>query len=259
MNQPSSPRHPLFASSRAASALFAAALLAGCGRGPVTPPAGPTAVGTIQFQMFVNGSIEPTHGDYIIAVNAVIASGTSVNPGESAGLPTIAEATAGSFTHWDQEFVFGFDTATSPFGFNYSYKVLGTGTTVVFVPIILTTNQFIFNPSLSVGTGTNNALSITLPISTLSIRSNPAGSNPATITSPPAVLLHVNYITLDTSHTPQDQLGCCGLMTTSYDLVIDLTTAATYFNQLTTPPTKSGPPDHDPDLFITGGQIIVNP
>ena len=208
--------------------------------------------------MFVMGSIEPTHGDYIIAVNAVTASGTSVNPGESAGLPTILEATAGSFTHWDQEFVYGFDTSTAPFGFNYSYKVLGTGTTVVFVPIILTTNQFIFNPSLSVGTGTNNALSITLPIAALSIRSNPNGSTPATVTSPPAVLLHVNYITLDTGHNPQDQLGCCGLATTSFDLVIDLTTAATYFNQLTSP-NAAGPPDHDNDLWITGGQITVNP
>lgn len=206
--------------------------------------------------MFVAGSITPAQGDYIIAVNAVTASGTSVNPGESAGMPTVAEAQALSYTHWDQEFVYGFDTTTAPNGFAYSYKVSTSGT-AIFVPIILTTNQFIFNPSLSSGTGVNNTLSITLPLASLSVRSNPIGTNPPTVTTPAAVLLHVNYITLDTSHQPQDQLGCCSLQTSGYDLLIDLSLANTYFNQLTTPPTKQGPPN--PNLFITGGQVIVTP
>jgi hypothetical protein len=255
MNQPSS-RRSRFASGLAASALLLS-LLVGCGRGPLTPPPGGGVVGTIQFQINVAGSITQSQGDYIIAVNAVTPSGSSVNPGESAGMPTIAEAQSGSFTHWDQEFVYGFDTTTAPNGFNYSYKVLGTGTNVVFVPIILTSNQFVFNPAISTAGGTNNTLSITLPISALSIRSNPSGSNPPTVTTPAAVLLHVNYITLATDHSPQDQLGCCSVQTTGYDLVVDLTTHATYFNQLTTPPGKQGPPN--PNLFITGGQIIVTP
>lgn len=246
-----------FAPWRVASALVIAALTASCGRGPLTPPPGPGAGGTITFQIFVAGSITQAQGDYIIAINAVTASGSSVNPGESAGMPTVAEAQAGSFTHWDQEFVYGFDTTIDPNGFNYSYKVVGSGGSATFVPIILTSNQFIFNPSLSTGTGVNNTLQITLPISQLSIRANPNGANPPTVTTPAAVTLHVNYITLDTNHNPQDQLGCCSLQTSGYDLVIDLTTANTYFNQLTTPPTKTGPPN--PNLFITGGQIIVTP
>jgi len=229
----------------------------GCGRGPLTPIMSVVPNGTIQFQMIVSGSITPSQGDYIIAVNAVTAQGTSVNPGESAGMPTVVEAQTGSFTHWDQEFVYGFDTGAQPNGFNYSYKVVGTGGAAIFVPIILTTNQFIFNPMLTTGNGVNNTMSIQLPIAALSIRGNPNGSNPPTVTSPAAVLLHVNFITLDTTHAPQDQLGCCSLQTSGYDLVIDLTTPATYNNQLTSPPTKMGP--SNPNLFITGGQIIVSP
>ncbi|HME80560.1 MAG TPA: hypothetical protein VKF82_00640 [Candidatus Eremiobacteraceae bacterium] len=253
------PRRSSFALARAASALLVAALLGACGRGPLTPPPISVVGGTIQFQLIVAGAITPAQGDYIIAVNAVTADGTSVNPGEPAGMPTVAEAQAGSFTHWDQEFVYGFDTTAAPNGFNYAYKALGTGGIVTFVPIILTTNQFIFNPSLSTGTGVNNTLSITLPIAALSIRSNPNGTQPPTVSSPAAVLLHVNYITTDNSptHVPQDQLGCCSLLTSGYDLPVDLTKSATYFNQLTSPPTKSGPAN--PNLFIAGGQIIVTP
>jgi hypothetical protein len=253
------PRRSLFAPLRAASALLAAAFMASCGRGPLTPPPVTVAGGTIQFQFTVAGSITQAAGDYIIAVNAVTSSGTSVNPGEPAGMPTVAEAQAGSFTHWDQQFVYGFDTIAQPNGFNYSYKTVGTGGIVTFIPIILTSQQFIFNPQISTGSGVNNTLSIQLPIASFSIRSNPNGTNPPTVAIPPAVLLHVNYITTDNSvnHTPQDQLGCCSLLTSGYDLVVDLTTKATYFNQLTTPPTKSGPAN--PNLFITGGQIIVTP
>lgn len=203
------------------------------------------------------GSITPAQGDYIIAINAVTAAGTSVNPGEAAGMPTVLEAQTGSFTHWDQEFVYGSDTVASPNGFNYSYKVVGTGGNAIFVPIILTTNQFIFNPQVSTGNGVNNTMSIQLPIAALFIRGNPNGSTPPTVTTPAAVLLHVNFITLDTTHAPQDQLGCCSLQTSGYDLSIDLTHAATYSSQLTSPPTKQGP--SNPNLFIAGGQIIVSP
>lgn len=233
----------------------------GCGRGPLTPVMSVVPGGTIQFQMVVGsggaGAITPAQGDYIIAVNAVTAQGSSVNPGESAGMPTVIEAQTGSFTHWDQEFVYGFDTVASPNGFNYSYKVVGTGGNAIFVPIILTSNQFIFNPQLSTGNGVNNTMSIQLPIAALFIRGNPNGATPPTVTSPAAVLLHVNFITLDTTHAPQDQLGCCSLQTSGFDLVIDLTQPATYSSQLTSPPTKQGP--SNPNLFIAGGQIIVSP
>jgi hypothetical protein len=254
-------RRPRFARWRFASALAAVAIIMGCGRGPLTPVMSVVPGGTIQFQMVVGsggtGAITPAQGDYIIAVNAVTAQGTSVNPGESAGMPTVLEAQTGSFTHWDQEFVYGFDTVAQPNGFNYSYKVVGTGGNAIFVPIILTSNQFIFNPQLSTGNGVNNTMSIQLPIAALFIRGNPNGASPPTITSPPAVLLHVNFITLDTTHAPQDQLGCCSLQTSGFDLVIDLTQPATYSSQLTSPPTKQGPAN--PNLFIAGGQIIVSP
>jgi hypothetical protein len=243
-----------------ASALLAALVVSNCGRGPLTPVISVIPPGTIQFQMNVAGSITPSQGDYIIAVNAVTSGGTSVNPGEAAGLPTILDANSGSFTHWDQEFVYGYDTGVQANGFNYAYKVVGTGGAVFFVPIILTANQFIFNPALTTGSGTNNTMSIQLPITQLFIRGNPNGTSPPTVSTPPAVLLHVNYMTKDT--TPgytagyTDQLGCCGLNTSGYDLVIDLTHSATYVNQLTSPPTKTGP--SNPNLFITGGQIIVS-
>jgi hypothetical protein len=254
-------RRSRFARWRFASALVAVAVLTGCGRGPLTPPLSVVPTGTIQFQMVVGsqgtGSITPAQGDYIIAINAVTNDGTSVNPGESAGMPTIAELLAGSFTHWDQEFIYGFDTTAAPNGFNYSYKVVGTGGAAIFVPIILTSNQFIFNPQLSTANGVNNTLSIQLPIAALFIRGNPNGSNPPTVSLPPAVRLHVNFITLDTTHTPTDQLGCCSVQTSGFDLVVDLTQAATYSSQLTSPPTKQGPAN--PNLFIAGGQITVSP
>jgi hypothetical protein len=256
-------RRSRFARWRFASALVALAVITGCGRGPLTPPLSVVPTGTIQFQMVVgsqgSGSITPAQGDYIIAINAVTSDGTSVNPGESVGMPTIAEALTGSFTHWDQDFVYGVDTLAQPFGFSYSYKVVGTGGVAIFVPIILTSNQFIFNPQLSTANGVNNTLSIQLPIAAFFIRGNPNSSNPPTVTSPPAVLLHVNYITATSlaPFAPTDQLGCCGVQTSGFDLVIDLTHAATYTAQLTTPPGKQGPAN--PNLFIAGGQITVSP
>jgi hypothetical protein len=255
-----SRRYP-FAPLRAASALLAAVLIGSCGRGPVTPPPPGISGGTIQFQFTVAGSITQSQGDYIIAVNGVLANGQSVNANDGPpGTPTVAEATSGSFTHWDQEFVYGFDTAASPNGFGYEYKTVGTGGIVTFIPIILTSNQFVFQPVISTGSGVNNTMSITLPLSTFSIRANPNGSTPPTVTTPVVTLLYVNFITTDNSasHVPQDQLGCCGLQTSGYQLPVDLTTGATYFNQLTSPPNKTGGPAN-PNLFISGGQIIVNP
>ncbi|HXM18133.1 MAG TPA: hypothetical protein VN934_04920 [Candidatus Tumulicola sp.] len=247
-----------FALLRGASALAALAVLAtSCGRGPVTPSTGAVTAGTITFQFTVSGTIVPSQGDYIIAVNSNTDPNTDVNSNETPGEPTVAEAQAGTFTHWDQEFVYGFDTSTSPNGFALSYKAVTAGGGITFVPIILTTNQFIFNPTQSVG-GTNNTFSITLPIAIFSIRANTQSTSPPTVTTPPAVRLHVNYITTDTGRTPQDQLGCCGVSTTGFDLVVLLNAGMQiYQNQLTTPPGKPGP--SNPNLFITGGMITVNP
>lgn len=257
-----------FALIRAASALAAsAALLAtGCGRGPVPGDFLPTpAGGTITFEFFVQGHIAPTEGDYIIAINSDIDANTDVNPNETPGEPTVQEAQVGSFTHWDQRFVYGFDTQNSPGMFLYFFKAVGTTggtTTITWVPIFLNPNQYVFVPSSSVGTGTNNAFSITLPISGLSRRSIPKGPSPApspTPTPAPATQIYVNFITTDNSTPPipQDQLGCCSLSTTGYTLLIPLGQAATFQSALTTPPNKTGP--SNPDLWITGGEIIVSP
>ncbi len=242
---------------RAASALVALFLLAMCGRGPVTPSQGVSTVGTITFQFVVAGSITPSQGDYIIVVNANTDPNTDVNPNETPGEPTVAEAQAGTYTHWDQQFVYGFDTTTAPNGFAMSYKALNTGGGITFIPIILTTNQFIFNPTQSVS-GTNNAFSITLPLSVFATSSRINSPSPPPSPPPPAVQLHVNFITTDTSHTPQDQLGCCGVGTSSFDLVVVLNQGRqVYQSQLTSPPGKPGP--SNPNLFITGGMITVNP
>ncbi|MGI8737161.1 MAG: hypothetical protein ACR2KS_07820 [Candidatus Eremiobacter antarcticus] len=236
------------------------AAMAGCGRGPVRPPQPIVSSHTIIFQFFVSGQINPSQGNYIIAINANTDPATNVNPGENPGQPTAQEAQGNPapYTHWDQEFVYGSSTSTQPNGFLYAYKVLssGTGTTTAqFLPIVLTSNQFTLIPNGSVGTGSNNALSITLPIAALSIRGNPQTSNPPTITTPPVTQIYVNYITTDTSGIPQDQLGPNGLNSTGYTQIINLTQPAT----ILLPNFSNAPGPSNPNLFITGGQIVVQP
>ncbi len=225
---------------------------------------GSASNGTITFEIFVQGQIDPNQGEYIIAINSNVDPNTSVNPNEAPGEPTVLEAQAGTYTHWDQEFVYGTDitgsTLVRPNGFIYAYKAINSisgSHTVTFVPIILNTNDFTFIPKTSNGFGTNNALLIRLPIADLSIRGNPSGMNPATVLTPPAAQVYVNFITLDMTRTPQDQLGCCGLNSTGYQLVIPLNQAATYISQLTPNSGKQGPAN--PNLFIIGGEIIVEP
>ena len=234
--------------------------LCGCGRGPVQAAKPVTQPGSITFELFVQGRIAPSQGDYIIALNANSDANTNVNPNETPGQPTVLEAQAGTYTHWDQELLYGFDTALQSNGFAYAYKAInnaGGGHAISFVPIILNSNDFTFIPNASTGNGSGNVLKISVPIADLSIRGNPNASTPPTIVTPPATLIYVNYITLDTTHTPQDQLGCCGLATTGYQLAVSLTQPATYLQQLTAPPGKAGP--SNPNLFISGGEIIVSP
>jgi hypothetical protein len=215
--------------------------------------------------MFVQGQIVPTQGTYIIALNVNLQQpdGTivDVNPNEAPGQPTIQEAQLGTYTHWDQAVFYGVGYTQQPAGFAYAYKALNTvggSHAISFVPIILNAGDYIFIPNASNGTGNGNVLQLRLPITDLSIRANPSGTNPPTIATPPAYQIYVNYMTLDATQTPQDQLGCCGLNSTGYQLVIPLTgTPQTYISQLTPPPTKQGP--LNPNLFITGGEIIVNP
>lgn len=240
------------------SAVAAAAL--GCGRGPVEPPPVVIITPTIQFQLYVNGQITPTQGNYIIAINANVSPTQNVNAAfsENPGMPTAQEAqgTPPTYTHWDQEFVFGSSSVAATNGFLYQYKVLtgGTGTTSVsFFPIILNTNNFQLITNASVGTGIGNVLSITLPLAGLSIRGNTASSVPPTISVPAVTQIFVNYITTDTFGVPQDQLGANGLGTVGYVLSVDLTKNATI--QLPNFSSATGP--SNPNLFLIGGQITV--
>lgn len=233
-----------------------------CGRGPVEPPPFVPFTQSIQFQLYVNGQINPSQGNYIIAINANTTPTSNVNAvsGESPGMPTANEGQGvpPTYTHWDQEFVYGSATAAATNGFNYNYKVVTGGgggpLSVRFFPIILNTNDFQLITNGSFGIGSGNMLSITLPLSTISIRANPSSANPPTITSPPVVLLYVNYITTDTTGVPQDQLGPRGLGTIGYAVAVPINT--NYSCQLPNFSSVSGP--SNPNLFIIGGQITVN-
>lgn len=243
-----------------AATVAVAATLTTCGRGPVEPPPVVSTQATITFQLFVSGQINPSQGNYIIAVNANVNPSTNVNPGEVPGEPTAQEAqgSPAPYTHWDQQFVFGSSQSAQPNGFLYAYKVLtgSAGTTrASFLPIVLNTNDFTLITNGNAGTGSGNVLSMTLPISELAIRGNPVSSNPPIITAPPVTFIYLNYITTDTTGVPQDQLGANGLATVGFTQTVDLTQAAT----IALPDFSSAPGPSNPNLFITGGQIIVKP
>lgn len=249
---------------RAVGICLAASLLAlapsACGRGPVEPPPITTVVPTIQFLLYVAGQITANQGNYIIAINADVTPTTNVNAafGETPGEPTAQEAqgSPATYTHWDQELIYGNSTLGQPNGFLYKYKVLSGSTgsaTATFLPIILTSNQFQLITNGSVGTGSGNVLAITIPLSELSVRGNPTSPNPPTITMPAVTQIYVNYITTDTNGVPQDQLGANGLGTVGFSQTVDLTQS----NTVTLPNFAGAPGPPNPNLFITGGQIIV--
>ncbi|MDQ6824472.1 MAG: hypothetical protein M3007_03290 [Candidatus Eremiobacteraeota bacterium] len=243
----------------AAAAACCLPLLWSCGRGPVEPIPGPVSPHAITFQLFVSNQINPSQGNYIVAINANVNSTSNVNPGEVPGEPTAQEAQGNPapYTHWDQEFVYGSSTQIQPNGFLYAYKVIsgGAGTHASFLPIVLNTNDFTLITNGNAGTGTGNVLSMTIPIAELFIRGNPVSSNPPTIITPAVTFIYVNYITTDTGGIPQDQLGQQGLGTQGFTQSVDLTHAAT----ITLPNFSNAPGPTNSNLFITGGQIIVQP
>lgn len=219
---------------------------------------------SIQFQVWVAGQITPTQGDYIVAINANINPSTNVNSvqGETPGEPTAQEAqgTPATYTHWDQELVYGSTTTAQPNGFVYNYKVLtgavGT-TTATFFPIVLTSNQFQLITNGSVGTGSMNMLSITVPLSEISVRGNPTSANPPTITTPAVTQLYVNYITTDTFGNPQDQLGALGLGTVGFTEIVNTNVTSQTTYSLPNFSSATGPANAN--LFLIGGQITVIP
>lgn len=236
-------------------------VVSACGRGPVEPPPFVPFTPSIQFQLYVNGQINASQGNYIIAINANTTPTSNVNAvsGENPGMPTASEGQGipPTYTHWDQEIIYGSATTAATNGFVYNYKVLtgGAGTTSVkFFPIILNTNDFQIVTNGSFGSGSGNLLSITLPLINISIRGNPSSANPPTIVTPAVTQIYVNYITTDTTGTPQDQLGPRGLGTIGYSIALPVN--ANYACQLPNFSSVSGP--SNPNLFIIGGQITVN-
>jgi hypothetical protein len=214
--------------------------------------------------MWVAGQITPSQGDYIIALNADVNSTTNVNAnaGETPGEPTAQEAqgTPATYTHWDQEIVYGYTTSGYANGFLYQYKVItgGAGGSVAsFFQIVLTTNEFQLITNGSVGTGSGNVLSITIPLSDISVRGNPSGSSPPTISTPQVIQLYVNYITTDTTGTPQDQLGALGLNTVGFTQIVNTNVTSQTTYSLPNFSSATGP--SNPNLFLIGGQITVNP
>jgi hypothetical protein len=214
--------------------------------------------------VWVAGQITPSQGNYIVAINANVNSSTNVNSvaGETPGEPTAQEAQGNPppYTHWDQEIVYGSLTAGSTNGFVYNYKILTGGagiSTATFFPIVLTTNQFQLITNGSVGTGSGNVLSITIPLTQISTRGNPNGANPPTIDMPAVTQLYVNFITTDINGVPQDQLGALGLNTVGFTQIVNtnVTSQTTY----TIPNFSSATGPNNPNLFIVGGQIIVTP
>ena len=255
----------------AGAALAAVVLcLTGCGRGPVEP-IGFAGGATITIQLFVQGQITPSEGDYLIVLNENTGSAPNflnlngAQTGEQPGEATILEGyglNPPPFTHWDQAFVYGSNPnglpncAPAPItGFSYCYKAVtqnGGTITIKFVPIFMTPNTFTFNPSGNGGSGTGNAIILRLPLACLSIF---AGSNTTSCdTVVPAVSqVYLNFITLDTAGVPQDQLACIAGQT----FIIDTTVTNT--QQLTKPTNcTQPPPPPNQNLLITGGIVQVN-
>jgi hypothetical protein len=214
--------------------------------------------------MWVAGQIAPGEGDYIIALNEDVNPTTNVNSnaGETPGEPTAQQAQGmpPTYTNWDQQIVYGYTTSGYANGFLYTYKVItggAGGASATFFQIVLTTNEFQLIPNGSVGTGSGNVLSITIPLADISVRGNPHGASPPTISSPQVTQLYVNYITTDTAGTPQDQLGALGLNTVGYTQIINTNVTSQTTYPLPNFSSATGP--SNPDLFLIGGQITVNP
>jgi len=248
-----------------AAAAAVALSFTACGRGPVEPIGLPT-VPTITLELFVQGTIVPSEGDYVFVLNENTGAAPNfvnlnVKAGEAPGEPTVLEAYGlqpPPFTHWDQAFVYGSGpnglpncNPAPPGSFFYCYKAVsqnGGQITIKFIPIVMTPGTFTFNPSGNGGSGIGNAIILRLPIACLSIF---AGSNTQSCDSvtPAVTQIYINLITLDSSGVPQDQLACIAGQTFPIDVTVSNT-------QVFTKSTSCTPPTNQ-DLNITGGLVQV--
>jgi hypothetical protein len=236
-----------------------------CGRGPVEPISLPN-VPTITLELFVQGQIVPSEGDYIFTLNENTGTAPSfVNlnsaTGEQPGEPTVLEAygiNPAPFTHWDQAFIFGDGQSGLPNcalapanSFFYCFKAVsqnGGQITIRFIPIVLTPGTFTFNPAGNGGSGTGNAIIFRLPIACFSIFAGSDSQSCATVT-PTVTQIYVNLITLDSSGNPQDQLACIAGQSFPIDVTVSNTQVFTKSGCTQEPP--------NPDLQITGGLVQV--
>lgn len=236
-----------------------------CGRGPVEPISLPN-VPTITLELFVQGTITQSEGDYIFVLNENTGTAPNFvnlnhNAQEQPGEPTILEAygiSPAPFTHWDQAFLYGAaqsglpNCALAPANsFFYCFKAVsqnGGQITIKFIPIVLTPGTFTFNPAGNGGSGIGNAIILRLPIACLSIFAGSDSQSCDTVT-PNVTQIYFNLITLDSTGAPQDQLAC--IAGQSFPIDVSVTNTQVF--------TKSGcssePPN--PDLQITGGLVQV--
>ena len=240
-------------------------ILTACGRGPVEPILQPTSP-TIKLELFVQGTIQPSEGDYLFVLNTDTGAAPNfqdinASSNEPVGEPTSFEAygtVPPPFTHWDQAFVYGSNPDGLPNcppglinGFSYCYKAVsqnGGQITIKLLPIVLTPNSFTFNPSANGGSGTGNAIVLSLPLACVSIFAG-AGSSSCTVPSL-VTQVYINLITLDSTGVPQDQLAC---LSGQPQFAIDVTHTNT--QQLVKPNGCTAPTNQD--LDITGGFVSV--
>lgn len=247
------------------AAAAVAVCLTACGRGPVEPIGTPSNT-TITLELFVQGQITPSEGDYIFAINADTGSpgnfqDVNIQASEPIGEPTILEGyglNPAPFTHWDQAFVYGSNLSGLPScplaplnGFLYCYKAVsqnGGQITIRFIPIVLTPNTYTFNPSANGGSGTGNAMTLTMPISCLSIFAGSDSQSCDTVT-PTVTQIYINFVTLDSTGAPQDQLACLAGQSFPIDL--------THTNTQQLVKSSSCPQPSNQNLLITGGIVQV--
>ena len=239
------------------------------------PPTGTIAkAGTITFKFYVsqNGSINPSNDAYIIALNINHGTTNIYGPPEQPGYPTLAEAQGLTYGHWDQLLFYGICPLSQTTNFfciqnlptnNFYYadkSFIGVGQTQVrWQRIFLNANDFTFFTNASFNGGTNNAMSITIPIQDLAIRPTPS-PNPSPTSSanpqPTPDNLFVQFFTADQNGNALDQMTC-GL--NSQDTIPNINLATKNVYTFLACANKPGGGPSDPNAFILGGEIDIIP
>jgi hypothetical protein len=259
----------------AAAVAIGTVMIAACGRGPVFPPTGTSeAPGTITFKFYVsqNGSINPSNDAYIIALNINQGTNNVYGSPEQPGYPTLAEAQGLTYGHWDQLLFYGICPPSQTQNFfciqglpsnNFYYadkSFVGVGQTLVrWQRIFLAANQFTFFTNASFAGGTNNAMTITIPISELDVRPTPSPNPSPTASAIPLPTpdnIYVQLFTADSNGNALDQMTC-GL--NSQDTIPNISLSTKNVYTFSACGNKPGGGPSDPNAYILGGEIDVIP